>query len=211
MLLVGAAQPPPISRFERLVLDLDVPFSEVGIDEQFERIRAHLRREVDRRCVSGRRRIRSSTHAPTVASQSRCLRPTTRKFEKAERRLPCATSAGGRRAPRKPKRQLASSSYSETRPRSSLRSPRCADPWPTLGPNVSESAHVAMRGCEPRCPARPHGCCVRRHGWGHVGGSLPARQAGGHWFEPSTAHLTKAPLMRGFSSRQDCCSRCREL
>jgi hypothetical protein len=26
------------------------------------------------------------------------------------------------------------------------------------------------------------------------------RQAGGHWFEPSTAHLTKAPLRRGFLS-----------
>ena len=25
-----------------------------------------------------------------------------------------------------------------------------------------------------------------------------SRQAGGHWFEPSTAHLTKAPLIRGF-------------
>ena len=30
-------------------------------------------------------------------------------------------------------------------------------------------------------------------------GRAPARQAGGHWFEPSTAHLTKAPLRRGFS------------
>ena len=29
-------------------------------------------------------------------------------------------------------------------------------------------------------------------------GRAPARQAGGHWFEPSTAHLTKAPLRRGF-------------
>jgi hypothetical protein len=27
-----------------------------------------------------------------------------------------------------------------------------------------------------------------------------ARQAGGHWFEPSTAHLTKAPLRRVFRS-----------
>jgi hypothetical protein len=25
-----------------------------------------------------------------------------------------------------------------------------------------------------------------------------ARQAGGHWFEPSTAHLHEAPLRRGF-------------
>jgi hypothetical protein len=29
-------------------------------------------------------------------------------------------------------------------------------------------------------------------------GRAPARQAGGHWFEPSTAHLLKAPLRRGF-------------
>jgi hypothetical protein len=28
-------------------------------------------------------------------------------------------------------------------------------------------------------------------------GRAPARQAGGHWFEPSTAHLWKAPLWRG--------------
>jgi hypothetical protein len=32
------------------------------------------------------------------------------------------------------------------------------------------------------------GGCVRR----------PARQAGGHWFEPSTAHLQEALLARGF-------------
>jgi hypothetical protein len=30
-------------------------------------------------------------------------------------------------------------------------------------------------------------------------GRAPARQAGGHWFEPSTAHHRKAPLRRGFS------------
>src|SRR6187455_756753 len=30
-------------------------------------------------------------------------------------------------------------------------------------------------------------------------GRAPARQAGGHWFEPSTAHLVKAPHRRGFS------------
>jgi hypothetical protein len=30
-------------------------------------------------------------------------------------------------------------------------------------------------------------------------GRAPARQAGGHWFEPSTAHLRKAPPTRGFS------------
>ena len=29
-------------------------------------------------------------------------------------------------------------------------------------------------------------------------GRAPARQAGGHWFEPSTAHVPKAPLRRGF-------------
>jgi hypothetical protein len=28
------------------------------------------------------------------------------------------------------------------------------------------------------------------------------RQAGGHWFEPSTAHLDKAPLRRGFSMHE---------
>ena len=31
-------------------------------------------------------------------------------------------------------------------------------------------------------------------------GRAPARQAGGHWFEPSTAHRTKALLARGFRS-----------
>jgi hypothetical protein len=30
---------------------------------------------------------------------------------------------------------------------------------------------------------------------------LTTRQAGGHWFEPSTAHLAKAPLERGFCFR----------
>ena len=30
-------------------------------------------------------------------------------------------------------------------------------------------------------------------------GRAPARQAGGHWFEPSTAHLQEAPLRRGLS------------
>ena len=39
--------------------------------------------------------------------------------------------------------------------------------------------------------------------WSTVGavssvGRAPARQAGGHWFEPSTAHYLKAPLRRGF-------------
>src|SRR6187431_509692 len=29
-------------------------------------------------------------------------------------------------------------------------------------------------------------------------GRAPARQAGGHWFEPSTAHCTEALLTRGF-------------
>jgi hypothetical protein len=38
-------------------------------------------------------------------------------------------------------------------------------------------------------------------------GRAPARQAGGHWFEPSTAHLTKAPLRRGFLvfGARSCC------
>jgi hypothetical protein len=31
-------------------------------------------------------------------------------------------------------------------------------------------------------------------------GRAPARQAGGHWFEPSTAHLTEAPHWPGFLS-----------
>src|ERR671923_964576 len=29
-------------------------------------------------------------------------------------------------------------------------------------------------------------------------GRAPPRQGGGHWFEPSIAHLRKAPLRRGF-------------
>ena len=29
-------------------------------------------------------------------------------------------------------------------------------------------------------------------------GRAPALQAGGHWFEPGTAHLEKPPLRRGF-------------
>jgi hypothetical protein len=29
-------------------------------------------------------------------------------------------------------------------------------------------------------------------------GTWHIRQAGGHWFEPSTAHLMKAPQLRGF-------------
>ena len=38
-------------------------------------------------------------------------------------------------------------------------------------------------------------------------GRAPARQAGGHWFEPSTAHLTKAPLQRGFLVPEGCARR----
>jgi hypothetical protein len=34
------------------------------------------------------------------------------------------------------------------------------------------------------------------HKWRHVANAGHARQAGGHWFEPSTAHHTKA-LLRG--------------
>ena len=30
-------------------------------------------------------------------------------------------------------------------------------------------------------------------------GRAPALQAGGHWFEPSTAHLQDAPRLQGFS------------
>jgi len=41
--------PPPDSSFELLVLGLGIPPAEVGLLEQFERVRAHLRREVDRR------------------------------------------------------------------------------------------------------------------------------------------------------------------
>jgi hypothetical protein len=32
---------------------------------------------------------------------------------------------------------------------------------------------------------------------------LPTRRAGGRWFEPSTAHLTKAPAHAGFASKRD--------
>lgn len=48
-------EPPPDSNFELLVIGLGVPFSEVGLLEQFERIRVHLRREISKKLIESAR------------------------------------------------------------------------------------------------------------------------------------------------------------
>jgi hypothetical protein len=70
--------------------------------------------------------------------------------------------------------------------------------WPNPGPNVRRSALAAKPSVRQGALANPHGCgrssgfVVARRG------GAPARQAGGHWFEPSTAHEER-PWKRGLS------------
>ena len=96
---------PPESRFDLLVIGLGVPFSEVGLLEQMERIRVHLRREISKRLIE-------SARAERVEAVCRnCGEPTdvsVSYFEKVARgqsRCPCASTAPGqRRRPPRPYR-----------------------------------------------------------------------------------------------------------
>ncbi len=45
---------PEPPNFELLVIGLGIPFSEVGLLEQFARVRAHLRREISKRLIERR-------------------------------------------------------------------------------------------------------------------------------------------------------------
>ena len=83
--------PPPDSSFELLVIALGIPPSEVGFLEQFTRVRAHLRREVDRR----RRELAKGDEVELYAPQLRRAHPTQRDLRREgcsprEPRRPCA-------------------------------------------------------------------------------------------------------------------------
>ena len=92
--------------------------------------------------------------------------------------------------------------------------PRCQEPplgsqpttrgrgsWTTADSDLRRYRRYRIRDKGGRSvpSARPNP--LKQDASGHYRTVPPTRQAGGHWFEPSTAHLTKALLTRGFSSR----------